>query len=102
MHEVRNYLLHQKRMELKQLNRKVANLAPLPPVSSPAPKSCGGFIKRVAKAAKSELVGTEQSNWEASQRGMASMIKYDIKTHDEDRQSWGAAVAVVDCGQRIG
>jgi hypothetical protein len=89
MHEVGDYLLHQRRMELKQLNRKIANSAPPPPISSPTPKSGGGFMKRLAKAAKSELVGTEQSKLEASQLGMASMIKYDIKTHEEDRQSWG-------------
>lgn len=44
-------------------------------------------MKRLAKAGKSVLVLTEQSKWEASQSGMASMIKYDIRNHDENRQS---------------
>ena len=75
-------------MELKQLNRKMGSFAPQPPLSFPATKRGDGIMKRHAKAAKSELVGTEQSKWEASQRGIASMSKYDIKTHDKARQSW--------------
>lgn len=69
MHEVRGYLLNQKRMELKQLNRKIANFDPPPLASSFAPKSGGGFMKRLAKADKSELVVTERQLRRGSQLG---------------------------------
>jgi Glycine-rich domain-containing protein-like len=90
MHEGLDYYLRQKRMQLKHYNRKLAACPSVRPASSSNVKGGGGFMKRLAKAAKSELVGgDEQSKLEGNQRGLAGIIQRDLKYQEEERQAWG-------------